>query len=78
MEQHNNTHTATGTRPVTKKTGPEMVLSNNTSLSEYWNSYRTGQGCNGTRRNLVPLQPSQLRCEFQYSDNDVLMSYSVY
>ena len=29
------------------------VLSNNTSLSEYWNEYRNGQGCNVTIR--VPI-----------------------
>ena len=49
---------------------------NKTSLSEYWNSYRNGQGCNGTRLRLVPLQPCPLRYSFQYSDNDVLLDNS--
>ena len=41
---------------------------NKTSLSEYWNGYRNGQGCSGTRLRLVPLQPWPLRYE-----NDVLL-----
>ena len=46
---------------------------NKSSLSEYWNSCRNGQGCNGTGLRLVPLQPWPLRYSFQYSDNDVLL-----
>ena len=52
---------------------------NKTSLSEYLNSYRNGQGCNGTQTRLVPLQTWwPLRYSFQYSDNDVLLDNNVY
>ena len=43
------------------------ILSNNTSLSEYWNLYRNGQGCNGTRRSRVPLQKPTKMCRLCYS-----------
>ena len=46
---------------------------NKTSLFEYSNSYRNGQGCIGTQLRHVPLQPLPLQYSFQYSDNDVLL-----
>ena len=45
-----------------------MLLSNDTSLSEYWNEYRNGQGSTSSR----PVTALTVSYEFQYSDNDVL------
>ena len=50
-----------------------LVLSNNTSLSEYWNEYRSGQGCNETRQSRVPLQPRPLRYEFQFRQRCLIL-----